>query len=352
MATGNLDKFDFKKSWEIALRDLPQDLIKLKPPTRECLTPEDKIADLAMTMDDGKATRNVPIVMPDRPEELNQAHIGEFQGIITIVDLLRFLPPYDGFPTEYLEKKFNLNAIYQEIRSFNNENGSEKISDIFQEELQGLPTTLDEYSPLKDFFKKHLQIAEGKRKCRTLPVIKPAQKSSSHCIFGMWEYTDALELIKEKGGEIISGKFVSDVCYKGPFETLNENSTLAQVREKLIAPPYYTHIPIKTTDGSIVTGLVDEILFYTFQHPIFAQCWRDMPLKEIVKKVKKQDIVELNTPIYELIDKFVKKRTKPTAILVGKFEDGKFDMQGIVNYIDIFNKFIEWVEKEPEPLKS
>lgn len=347
MVTGSLDKFDFKKSWDAIFRDLPQGSIKLKPPTRECLTPEDTVADLAMTMDDGKATRNVPIVIPDDPKNPDQAHIGQFQGIITLVDLLRFLPPYHGFPTEYLEKKFDLNQIYQEIRSFNNENGSQKIEDIFQDELQGLPTTLNEDSSLKDFFYKHIQITQGKRKCRTLPVIKPA-KGNSHYILGMWEYTHALELIKEKGSEIISRKVVNDVCYKGPFDTLNEDSTLAQVREKLIAPPYFTHIPIKTTDGSAFTGLVDEILFYTFQHPIFAQCWRDMPLKEIVKKVKKQDIVELNTPISDLIDKFVKKQTKPTAILVGKIEDGKFKMEGIVNYIDILEKFIKWVEESKD----
>jgi len=347
MNTGNLDKFDFKKSWENTLRNLPQGLIKLEPPIGDCLKPENTVADLAMTMDDGKATRNVPIVMPDYPENKDQAHIGEFQGIITLVDLLRFLPPYDGFPTEYLEKNFNLNQIYQAIRSFNQDNGSEKISDIFEEELQGLPTTLNEDSPLKDLFEKHIQITKGKRKCRTLPVIKPA-KGNSHCILGMWEYTHALELIKEKGGQIISGKNVSDVCYKGPFNTLDEDSTLAQVREQLTAPPYYTHIPIKTTDGSAVIGFVDEISFYTFQHSIFDRYWRGMPIKEIVKKVKKQDVVELNTPISELIDRFVKKRTKPTAILVGKIEDGKFNLQGTVNYVDILEKFIDWVEKSQD----
>lgn len=340
---GNLENFNFTESWETIHRDLPQGLIKLKPPTRDCLTPDDTVADLAMTMDDGRATRNVPIVIPDNPKISDQAHIGEFQGIITLLDLLIFLPPYDGFPTEYLGKKFDLDKIYQEIRSFNNENGSQKISDIFQEELEGLPITLNEDSQLKEFFVEHTKITQGKRKCRTLPVIRPV-KVNSQCILGMWDYTYALELIKEKGSQIITGKTVDDVCYKGPFDTLDEKSTLAQVREKLIAPPYYTHIPIKETDGSAVTGLVDEIFFYTFQHRIFSQCWRDMPLKEIVKKVKKQDIVELNTPISDLIDKFVKNRTKPTAILVGKIEGGKFEMQGIVNYIDILNKFISWVE--------
>jgi len=343
MTASNLNSFNLKKSWESPIRDIPQDLIKLKSPARECLKPEDTVSDLAMIMDDGRGTRNVPIVIPDDSSNPEQAHIGEFLGIITLVDLLRFLPPYDGFPTEYLEKKYKLKDIYHDIRSFTTENGSEKISDVFQEELQNLPTRVNENMQFKDLFKLHIQITAGQRKCRTLPVIRPG-KANSSMIVGLWDYTDTLKLIKDKGTEIITAKTVDDICYKGPFDTLNENSTLPEVRSKLIAPPYYTNIPIRAADTGAVTGIVDEIQFYTFQHRIFNQCWLDMPLKEIVKKVKRRDIVELNTPITELIDKFVKNPTKPTAVLVGKFEDDKFEIQGIVNYIDVIEKFIKWVE--------
>lgn len=324
------------------------------------MKPKQTVAELSFVMDGGKNEMDIPIM-----EERNK----ELFGIISLVDLVRFLPPGDKLPKQYFvdeNKQTELQKLQNAVTNFIKENGYRTIEDAFAEQLEvfyerfhaekSAVRILDK-DFLKDVFQKLIDATDGKIKYRTLPIVKHDPKNKNEFVVRrMWSYIDALKLIidmKEKGTASLLTEEIGDkVCTKKVY-TLKQNDTLSQALLNLQQLSFYpTHLPITeagdfTAGKTVVKGIVDEVLINTLEHDIFRQDLAAMPISYIATPIKRQETVKLDTKISDLIQILINRRTKPTAILVGEYNPttNEFEMDGIVNYVDLFNRILEWAKE-------
>jgi hypothetical protein len=169
----------------------------------------------------------------------------------------------------------------------------------------------------------------------------------------MWSYLDALRLIKEKGTPSLLPEKVNTICKTTSVYTLKQDNTLSEAFFNLNNLPFYpTHLPMTKTGGyteerpTVVEGVIDEVLINTLPHDIFRKDLADMSISYITKPVNSKEIVTLDTTIGDLIEILITRHTKPTGILVGNYDQRKreFTMNGIVNYVDLFNYVLRWAQ--------
>jgi CBS domain len=320
------------------------------------MNPKETVAELAFNMNDGKTERDMPI-MEGRNKKL--------LGIISLVDLVRFLPPGDKLPKKYFfdkNKQERLKALEKEVIAFIDKKGAITIEKAFEEQLdsfserfqvQNSAVRIRDKSFLKDLFQKLIDATGGEIKYRTLPIVKHDQKNSGcFTINRMWSYIDALSLIiemKDQGtASLLTENVDTKVCTKNVY-TLKQDDTLSQALLNLQQLPFYpTHLPVTGAGGftagrTAIKGMVDEVLINTLQHDIFRQDLAAMPIHYIASSIKQQETVKLDTTIGNSIEKWIQRYTKPTAILVGDYNQttNEFEMDGIVNYVDLFNRVLE-----------
>jgi hypothetical protein len=317
------------------------------------MRPQQTLADLYFVMNGGRTERDIPIM-----EERNK----ELIGIISLVDLVRFLPPGDKLPKKYFaEKQQQLTDLDKAVNTFIKENQSITIEKAFEEQIQKFSDRFQAQDnnacilddrPLNSLFQSLIDATNGEIKYRTLPIVKPDTHNKGVLkVRRMWSYIDALKLIKEKGNASFLKETVDKVCTKSVY-TLKQDNTLSQAFLNLQQLQFYpTHLPITaeggfTTCKTHVTGIVDEVLINTLQHDIFGQDLAAMPINYIATPINRHEIVQLDTTIGDLIQILITRYTKPTAILVGDYQaPNEFKMDGIVNYVDLFNRILEWAKE-------
>ncbi|MBD1936524.1 CBS domain-containing protein [Microcoleus sp. FACHB-68] len=328
--------------------------LKLDDPTMRQFTfkkPKDTLSELALVIKccDSilKAIPSIPI-MEDRNKELI--------GIISLVDLLKFLPPGDKLPKKYFaNNQTQLIALLQEVNAFILKNQSITIEEAFSIELEnfsGNAVHILDSLFLNDLFQSLIDAADGKIKYRTLPIVRHDPDNGGFEVRRMWSYIDALQLIiemKDRGTDSFLQEKVATICTRSVY-TLKQDDQLSQALINIENLSFFpTHLPITaagglTTGRTPVSGIVDEALIYTLLHNIFSQALAAMPISYIAKPIQPKEIVKLDTKIGDLIEIFINRLTKPTAILVGDYnkKTKEFEMDGIVNYVDLLNRFLAW----------
>lgn len=298
------------------------------------LKPTNSVAKLDTTMCVHKI-RTIPILDDE---------LGKFRGLVSKVDAAKVLtPPQDKLPLERLAKKgFVLDVLIAHTTKM----GAKQILD---QEAFGYLLDVDTASliwtaSLEEAINKLLH-RENNRRYRTLPIFDEGNR-----LVGTLSYVDILRIIKDARGidNFLTGMTASQVL-NPKVETRARNQDLTDGIYVLNNLPF-THIPITTEESkTTVVGIVDDIAIRTLEHPLLLEYLDDMPLGEIMTKVSAQNTVNPAESVKTLIGKFVDGSERPTAILVGNNnDDDKFQMAGIVSYVDIFKKLLEFLRERNE----
>jgi predicted transcriptional regulator len=261
-------------------------------------------------------------------------------GVVSLVDVAKVLTPRSiKLPIEYLkEKGFDISQLH----NANKEMGKKTVGEVFDFLFDLKPPIVAWNETLEDAIKKLINRDENNRRNRTLILLDERERVASP-----FSYVDALGIIQDGIG--INGFLLQN----------NANNVLTSKVVTLTQTEYledamfnfdgsFTHLPITTVkDGNIVVGIVDDVAVATLEHKLlFDDYLHDYPLSQIMTKVSDKNMVNPTCPIKTLIGKFVVKGLeKPTAILVGNSQGEQFTMTGIISYVDIFRKLLEFVDE-------
>lgn len=151
----------------------------------------------------------------------------------------------------------------------------------------------------------------------------------------------------------LNQKYANDILNR-TVVTHTENDCLHDAMYTL-EQSFFTHIPITRLGvENLVLGSVDDVAVATLSHKLLFDDLIEYPLGQMMNKVSDKNTVDPNCSIRKLIGKFVDGHERPTAILVGDFdENNQFIMAGIISYVDIFRKLLEFIDEGkgnlPEP---
>jgi hypothetical protein len=306
--------------------------------------PSDMVALLQITMKrggiGGNPIRHVPIIESKTQDEPNR---GELKALISNLDMASLLtPPWDEIPLEILEQKqIPIAIISEEIKNLSRQSIQVAFSYLFKGETPKLFVN----SELRDAMKMLIEpqkFGNKTRRYRTIPIFNEPSK-----LVGMLSYYNVLEEIKKRNGhqqflQKTVGKLLEQIEQKiDKIVTLEHDSYLFEASAIFDGVPF-THIPITEGEKSliIVTGIVDEVKVKTNEHNLFIDAFADRRLNSLQEKVLlgvntvgKQDSLEI------VLERFLKKPERPTALLVGTEKNGKFHMEGIISYVDILKNF-------------
>ncbi len=279
--------------------------------------------------------RNIPI-LEDNP--------GELKALVTYIDYRRLVTPPIGILPVGLLSDQEMQQVEEFITAITDVSISEAFPELFIGETErlssGTNTFRDGIRKLRE--RQVDEINKISRRYRTLPVL-----NDNKALVGMLSYTNVLRKIQEHCERFLT-KRVTDVYKKAEeLSTLPGNKTLYKAAE-ILEPALFTHLPIMKSEGSgIVTGIVDDLMVATYQHPLLFDSFKELSLKEIQTPVTDENTVTPNNTVRDVIEKFLKITfpDRPTAILVcTKDTNGEFVLQGIVSYTDILKKFELWRE--------
>ena len=305
--------------------------------------PSDMVALLQITMNrggiGGTPIRYVPIIESKTQDEPNR---GELKALISNLDLASLLtPPWAEIPLEILEQKqISIPTISEEIKKIS----AQPIEVAFAYLFQGETPKLLVNSELGDAMKMLIEpqkFGDKTRRYRTIPIFNEQTK-----LVGMLSYYNLLEEIKKRNGhqqflQKTVGELLREIEQKiENITTLEHDRYLFQASSMFEGVPF-THIPITEADKSlIVTGIVDDVKVKTHEHTLLIEAFANMRLNSLQEKVVvgvntvgKQDSLEI------VLERFLKKPERPTALLVGTEKSGKFHMEGIISYVDILKNF-------------
>lgn len=310
------------------------------------LKPTDTVDDLDAMMDIRKV-RHVPIIEPVEPK--SDEPKGELKTVISKTDLVKILTP----PNELYPPEFPLTPQQQlQVRKFNEELSAKCLNEIEDfAQLMTIPVkTLSlKNSKIKDVFKDLIDPVkpEGQnftRRYRTLCVY-----GDNKLIVGTISYTDVLRKINDPNHtQFLRATIGQNSLFKKreDLTVLTEDDNLFRARRILNENPF-THIPITTADGRFVTGIVDDVIVNTFLHDITFTQYSKLPLKYIMLPVNERNSVSPGTATSKVIETFVPSNSKdrPTALVVctKDSDSGKFTLDGIISYRDIFRGFLMFI---------
>lgn len=266
------------------------------------------------------------------------AKTGKLVGVVSLVDVAKVLTPRNTkLPIEYLlsdKKGFDMT----QLNDANKEMGKKTVGEVFDFDLK--PAFIVWTEVLEEAIKQLIRRDENGRRNRTLVILDAGDR-----VVGTFSYVDALRIIRDAIG--INAFLLN---YEANYVLTSQVITLTQIEclqdAMFTFNGLFTHIPITTVkEGNIVIGIVDDVAVATLEHQLLYEDLCDYPLGKMMTKVSDKNTVEPNCPIKTLIGKFVDGHERPTAILVGDYEGEQFTMTGIISYVDIFRKLLEFVEE-------
>lgn len=286
----------------------------------------DTIAHLTGKME-GFKIRTMPVL---------DAKTGKLVGVVSLVDVAKVLTPRNTkLPIEYLsEKGFDMTQLH----NANKEMGKKTVGEVFNFDLK--PAFIVWTEVLEEAIKKLIHRDENNRRNRTLVILDAGDR-----VVGTFSYVDALRIIRDGIGigAFLTERTANDVL-TSTVVTLTQTDYLEDAMFTF-GGGLFTHIPITTIkDGNIVIGIIDDIAAATLDHELLYEDLHDYPLGQMMTKVSDKNTVKPDCPIKTLISKFVDGHERPTAILVGDYEGEQFTMTGIISYVDIFRKLLEFID--------
>ena len=263
------------------------------------------------------------------------ANTGQLVGVVSLVDVAKVLTPRNTkLPIEYLSKKgFDMTQLH----NANKEMGKKTVGEVFDFDLK--PAFIVWTEVLEEAIKQLIRRDENGRRNRTLVILDAGDR-----VVGTFSYVDALRIIRDGTGlgGFLDERTANDVL-TAKVITLTKIECLQDAM--FTFGGLFTHIPITTVkDGKIVIGIVDDVAAATLEHELLYEDLCDYPLGQMMTKVSDKNTVKPNCSIKTLIGKFVDGHERPTAILVGDYEGEEFTMTGIISYVDIFRKLLEFID--------
>ncbi len=263
------------------------------------------------------------------------ANTGQLVGVVSLVDVAKVLTPRNTkLPIEYLSKKgFDMTQLH----NANKEMGKKTVGEVFDFDLK--PAFIVWTEVLEEAIKQLIHRDENARRHRTLVILDAGDR-----VVGTFSYVDALRIIRDGTGlgGFLDERTANDVLTSKVI-TLTKIECLQDAM--FTFGGLFTHIPITTVkDGKIVIGIVDDVAAATLEHELLYEDLCDYPLGQMMTKVSDKNTVKPNCSIKTLIGKFVDGHERPTAILVGDYEGEQFTMTGIISYVDIFKKLLEFID--------
>jgi CBS domain-containing protein len=306
------------------------------------LKPTDTVAELDAMMDIFNV-RHIPIIEPINPT--SDEPRGELKAVISKTDLVKILtPPNNQYPIEFPLTPSQQSAVQQ----FTKDTYAKRIDQIPEfVELMSIPvkTLLLGNSTVGDVFDGFINRFKPDGQNVTLRYRTLCVCGNHQLIVGTISYTDVLRKINEPNyTQFLTATIGQNSLFKKANEltVLTENNNLLQAKGILDRNPF-THIPITTPDGRFVTGVVDDVIVNTFLHPILLRAFAKLPLKDIMLPVNERNSVSPGTVTSQVIKTFVPANSKdrPTALIVCTTDpnSGKFTLDGIISYTDIFRGF-------------
>ncbi len=307
------------------------------------LKPNDTVATL------GRAF-NIPICVPPyfKPVKVRNIPIldnnpGELKALINYIDYRRLItPPIGILPVDLLDNETR-KQVFEFINVITDVSISEAFPELFIGHTERLSSGTDTFRDgIKKLRERQVdEINKISRRYRTLPVF-----NDNRTLVGMLSYTNVLRKIQENCEGFLGERIVYTKAED--LSTLPGNQTLFRAAEILANAPF-THIPIIRSDSSeIVTGIVDDLMIESYQHPILFESFKEkLFLEKIQTPITDDNTVTLTSTVRDVIEKFltITFPERPTAILVcTKRQGGNFVLDGIVSYTDIFKQFEAWRE--------
>lgn len=276
---------------------------------------------------------------PIRTVPVLDAKTGKLVGVVSLVDVAKVLTPQNTkLPIEYLsQKRFDMTQLSNANEQMRLKTVGEVFDFLFDLELPVILWT----KTLEDAIKQLIRRDENNRRHRTLVILDDSERER---VVGTFSYVDALRIIRDgEGIGTFLGQTANNVL-TSKVVTHTQNDCLQDASFTLGG--LFTHLPITTVkDGNTVIGIVDDVAVATLEHQLLFQVLCDYPLGQMMTKVSDKNAVDPNCPIRTLIGKFVDGHERPTAILVGNYQGAQFTMAGIISYVDIFRKLLEFVGK-------
>jgi CBS domain-containing protein len=316
------------------------------------LKPTDTLAELDAMMEIYEI-RHVPIIEPINPK--SDEPRGELKAVISKTDLVKILtPPNDlyppGFPltpAEELAVQNFTKGIYAKCI-----NQIPEFVALMQIPVKTLSLQTSKVADVFDALIKPVQ-PHGQNftlRYRTLCVY-----GDNDLVVGTISYTDVLRKINDPNyTPFLRLTIGQNSLFKktAGLTILDENATLLQARGILNKSPF-THIPITTPDGIFVTGIVDDVIVNTFLHKELIKKFSGLALQYIMLPVNERNSVSPGTVTSKVIETFVPSNSKdrPTALVVctKDSDSGKFTLDGIISYTDIFRGFQNWANPPQAP---
>ena len=306
------------------------------------LKPTDKVAKLDAMMDIRKI-RHVPIIDPKSDEPR-----GELKAVISKTDLVKLLtPPNELYPPEFPltpQQKSEVQKFTKEIHA----KRLDQIPDFAQLMTIPVKTLSLRNSTVGDVFEALMNPVRPEGQNFTLRYRTLCVYGDNELVVGTISYTDVLRKIHDPNYTPFSKLTIAqDSLFKKreDLTVLTEDDDLLQARSTLNGNSF-THIPITTADGRFVTGIVDDVIVNTFLHDITFDRYSELPLKHIMLRVNERNTVTPGTVTSKVIETFVPSNSKdrPTALVVctKDSDSGKFTLDGIISYTDIFRGFQNW----------
>lgn len=310
------------------------------------LKPTDTVDYLDAMMDEFRI-RHVPIIEPTEPK--SDEPKGDIKTVISKTDLVKILLP----PNELYPPEFPLTPQQtSERQKFDKEISGKCLNEIEDfAQLMTIPVkTLSlRSSTVGEVFEALMNPVkpEGQnftRRYRTLCVY-----GDHKLIVGMISYTDVLRKINDPNHtDFLRATIGQNSLFKKreDLTVLTEDDNLLRAR-KILKENSFTHIPITTPDGRFVTGIVDDVIVNTFLHKIILTQYSKLPLKYIMLPLNDRNSVSPGTATSKVIETFVPPNSKdrPTALVVctKDSDSGKFTLDGIISYTDIFRGFLMFI---------
>ena len=308
------------------------------------LQPSDRVGVLDVTMRrgglGGKPIRHVPII---KPFDQKQPTRGKLKALISKIDVATLLsPPWNLIPKEVIDRGLiNVSSLTAYVKSVSRQS----IEVAFQEMFSGTPPQIS-YKSTLDVAMKLLTStydfdAEGVTKTRRYKTVPVFNEQSS--LIGMLSYIDVFrEIKKREDGHSSFLKKSSRQLLKEIEQQLEEIQTIGSDRcifdaIGVFRSVSFTHLPV-VTDG-LVTGIIDDVIVYTYEHPAMISAFSSVPLSTLAVPINlAKNVVSLDDPLSVVIDRFL-LNDRPTAVLVGDMKSEKFEMYGIISYLDILRNF-------------
>jgi len=267
------------------------------------------------------------------------AKTGKLVGVVSLVDVAKVLtPPSAKLPTKYLSQQ---GFILSQLFNVNEQMRIKTVAEVFDSILQLQPPIIVWTETLENAIQKLIDKDENNRRNRTLVILDDRQR-----VVGTLSYVDVLRIIRNGSGigAFLNERKANDVL--NPEVVTHNKTDCLQDAMFTLRQSSFTHIPITMVKGeTLVIGMVDDVAVATLHHKLLYQHLSKYPLGEMMTKVSDKNTVRLDCPVRTLIGKFVDGHERPTAILVGDYEGEQFTLAGIISYVDIFRKLLEFVDQ-------